>query len=593
MNDAQRDRTMSDPSKIESAEDLADVPQTDEPKQSSNRREMIRGLAALGIGGAVFQRALASQAEDSPMKPTAEMVAQAEWVAGVELTDEQREQAASAVDRNQQRAQRIRDLEIDYDVAPATILHIGTPPQDNGPPSRTAAPVEWTAPVKPDKSDDLAFMPVTELSALLRTRQVSSVELTKLYLARLTEHNELLNCVVNLTEELALTQAERADREIASGRYRGPLHGVPWGAKDLIAYPGYKTTWGSSHYRDRTLETKATVADRLDQAGAVLVAKLALGTLAWGDRWFNGMTKNPWNPKEGSSGSSAGSASATVAGLVGFSLGSETLGSIVSPSRRCGASGLRPTFGRVSRWGCMTLAWTMDKIGPICRSMEDCALVFSAIHGRDDLDAAAINAPFNWPPQTDRIKRVGYLENEGAIEKREELQALKDLGVELKPIKLPHDFPVSEITMVLNTESATNFDHYTKRGETEGPNRWPPIFRAAQFTPAIDYIQANRARKMLMAKMEDVFREVDCYVSGSDLAITNLTGHPSIVMPFGKTKRRGAEVPGSVVITGRLYDDERLVALGRKLQLATGHHLPRPDLTPPKEDDQATGAKDE
>lgn len=548
-------------------------------ESQNTRRELLRSLAAVGVGGLVFPRALAAQVDENANKPTAQMIQQAEWVAGVTLTEEQREQAAAAVERNLRRAQTIREMEIGYDVAPAVGLRLAAEPPRTVTPDRTVRPVEWTPPALPNDPSDMAFLPVSELSALLRTRQVSSVELTKLYLDRLQRYNEKLNCVVNLTPDIAMRQAKAADREIAAGQYRGPLHGVPWGAKDLIAYPGAKTTWGSKHYRERTLDLKASVADRLDAAGAVLVAKLSLGTLAWGDRWFNGTTKSPWNFEEGSSGSSAGSASATVAGLVGFSLGSETLGSIVSPSRRCGASGLRPTFGRVSRHGCMTLAWTMDKIGPICRSIEDCALIFAAIHGRDGLDATLVDAPFQWPSRTDvRTLRVGYQESEGAIDKRPELQALEQLGVALTPIELPNDLPVSEMTMVLNTEAATNFDHYTKRGETEGLNRWPPIFRAAQFTSAIDYLQANRARTVLMQRMEALFRDVDCYVSDRDLAITNLTGHPAIVMPFGMRQRRGAETPGSVTITGRLYSDEMLLALGRALQLATGYQLNRPNL---------------
>ena len=379
-----------------------------------SRRKLLQALSAAGVGSLVFQRALASQVDDEPKQPTAEMIAQAEWIAGVELTEEQRKQAASAVARNQSRSQRIRELKIDYDVAPAIGLQVTATPPTPTPPVRTVQPVEWSSGLRPKTDDDLAYLPVTELSALIRSRQVSSRELTRLYLDRLEKYNPVLNCIVTLTESLALKQADQADREIGSGQYRGPLHGIPWGAKDLIAYPGYPTTWGSKHFRDRVLDVKATVAERLERAGAVLVAKLALGTLAWGDKWFNGMTRNPWNPKEGSSGSSAGSASASVAGLVGFSLGSETLGSIISPSRRCGASGLRPTFGRVSRHGCMALSWSMDKIGPICRSVEDCALVFAAIHGRDGHDPTVVDAPYQWPPKLSlHTLRVGYLESEG------------------------------------------------------------------------------------------------------------------------------------------------------------------------------------
>ncbi len=285
---------------------------------------------------------------------------------------------------------------------------------------------------------------MTELASLIRDRQVSSIELTKLYLDRLKRFDPLLKCVVTFTEDLALKQAAQADQEIAAGHYRGPLHGIPWGAKDLIAYPGYPTTWGATPFKDRVIDVKATVAARLEEAGAVLVAKLSLGALAMGDQWFGGRTRSPWDPRTGSSGSSAGSASAVAAGLVGFAIGSETLGSIVSPCRACGASGLRPTFGRVSRHGCMTLSWSMDKLGPIARSIEDCALVFDAIHGADGLDWAAVDQPFEWPPKValDRLK-VGYIEQPNRpAENREELKILRKLGFELVPITLPEELPI-------------------------------------------------------------------------------------------------------------------------------------------------------
>ena len=277
---------------------------------------------------------------------------------------------------------------------------------------------------------------------MIRSRQLSSTELTRLYLDRLKRFDPLLKCVVTLTENLALKQAAEADREIASGRYRGPLHGIPWGAKDLISYPGYPTTWGATPYKARVIEGKATVAARLEEAGAVLVAKMSLGALAQGDLWFGGRTRSPWDPRTGSSGSSAGSASAAAAGLVGFAIGSETLGSIVSPCRACGATGLRPTFGRVSRHGCMTLAWTMDKLGPITRSVEDCALVFDAIHGADGLDFAAVDQPFEWPPRRDLENvKVGYIEQPGrSSEERPEVKVLRKLGFELVPITLPTSF---------------------------------------------------------------------------------------------------------------------------------------------------------
>jgi Asp-tRNA(Asn)/Glu-tRNA(Gln) amidotransferase A subunit family amidase len=313
----------------------------------------------------------------------------------------------------------------------------------------------------------------------------------------------------------------------------------------------------------------------------VLVAKLSLGALAAGENWFGGMTRNPWNPKEGSSGSSAGSGAATAAGLVGFSLGSETLGSIISPSSRCGATGLRPTFGRVSRQGCMSLSWSMDKIGPICRSVEDCALVFGAIHGYDGQDPTAVDRPFQWPPR-EHVSRltVGYIEGEKGIDERPELKTLQGIGVRLKPIRLPMDLPVDAITMILNCESAASFDDLIRGGgDTHGLNSWPRVWRAARFVPAVDYLRACRVRSLLMAQMQQVMADIDLYVGGGDdLDITNLTGHPQISLPSGFIQRDGVDVPKPVIFTGKLYGETELLAVAHAFQQATSHHLRRPPL---------------
>jgi Asp-tRNA(Asn)/Glu-tRNA(Gln) amidotransferase A subunit family amidase len=444
-----------------------------------------------------------------------------------------------------------------------------------------AIPAVRVAAMRPDSPDALAFLSVVELSDLIRNRLVSSMELTKLYLSRLKQFDGLLKCVVTLTEDLAIAQATRADQEIAAGIYRGPLHGIPWGAKDLIAYPGYPTTWGAPVFKGRIINEKATVAARLDEAGAVLLAKLSLGALAQGDQWFGGRTRSPWDPRQGSSGSSAGSASAVAAGLVGFALGSETLGSIVSPCRACGASGLRPTFGRVSRHGCMTLSWSMDKIGPIARSLEDCALVLDAIHGADGFDTAAVDRPFKWPPQASLDKVViGYIEQTNRpTEGREELKTLVKLGFELVPIALPDDMPVDAVTLMLGTEAAAVFDDLTRRHVTEGLNSWPDTFRNGQFVPAVEYLRAARVRTKLMRGMAERMAGIDLYVgSGQDLAITNLTGHPSIVFPMGFRERNGRIMPGSVTLTGRLYGESTLLAVGCAFQQATGDHLRHPPL---------------
>jgi Asp-tRNA(Asn)/Glu-tRNA(Gln) amidotransferase A subunit family amidase len=544
------------------------------------RRHVLKSLAAIGVGSITFRRALAAQATQAGAVTPA-MIKQAEWIAGLDLTEAERASTARAVARSLRTFAELRKVDVGYDVPPA-LTFFPTPPRPSASIRRNQAqPAENRTARRPDSSEDLAFLPVTELSALIRSRQVSSSELTKLYLARLKRFDPLLMCVVTLTEDLALKQAAQADREISAGRYRGPLHGIPWGAKDLIAYPGYPTTWGATPFKKRVIDAKATVAARLEEAGAVMLAKLSLGALAMGDLWFGGRTRSPWDPRAGSSGSSAGSASAVAAGLVGFAIGSETLGSIVSPCRACGASGLRPTFGRVSRHGCMTLSWSMDKLGPIARSIEDCALVLDAIHGADGLDQAAVDQPFAWPPQVafDRLK-VGYIVDPSRpTEAREELRILRKLGFELVPITLPDELPVDAVTLMLGTEAAAVFDELTRKHITEGLNTWPDTFRNGQFVPAIEYLRAARVRTKLMRAMAQRMAAVDLYVgSGQDLPITNLTGHPSVVFPMGFRERDGRKMPGSVTLTGRLFDEATLMAVAHLFQQATGDHLRRPPL---------------
>ncbi len=546
--------------------------------QHVSRRQALKLISATGVGTLAFQRALAAQI-DQRGTVTSEMIQQAEWIAGLELSEEERVSTATAVQSAIRRFEEMRQVEIGYDVPPALIFQPKPVVQESGlTVRRNSRPIEWTPPQLPTDEEDLAFLPVSELAALLRARQISSVELTKMYLGRLDRFDKFLKCVVSLTDDLAMRQARQADREMATGRYRGPLHGIPWGAKDLISYPGYKTTWGATPFQDQRLETKATVASRLDEAGAVLLAKLSLGALAWGDKWFGGMTRNPWNVKEGSSGSSAGSASATAAGLIGFALGSETLGSIVSPCRRCGCSGLRPSFGRVSRHGCMSLAWSMDKIGPICRSVEDCALVFDAIHGRDGLDATAINQPFSWPPRRDlRMMTIGYFETDSDAQ-QPVVEVLRQLGAKLVPIELPTDLPVKALTLILDTEAAAVFDDLTRGNITEGLNRWPPVFREGEFVPAVEYLRANRIRTLLIRQMETVLAKVDAYIGGNDLVYTNMTGHPTAVLPNGFCTRDDVKTPTSITFTGKLFGEVDLLTIAYEFQQATGHHLERPDL---------------
>jgi Asp-tRNA(Asn)/Glu-tRNA(Gln) amidotransferase A subunit family amidase len=544
-----------------------------------SRRQVFQALGALGVGSAVFQRALAVQAEQA-QGVTPEMIKQAEWIAGIELSEEDRKTTAQAVNQAVRDAQTLRKIKLENSVAPALIFRPLAGPGPDGEAGRGQA--SFARPktaARPESAEDLAFLTVGELASLVQARQVSSVELTRLYLERLKKFDPVLRCVVSLTEELALQQAEQADREIAAGKYRGPLHGIPWGAKDLIAFPGYKTTWGALPFKEQTINAKATVARRLEEAGAVLVAKLTLGALAMGDRWFGGMTRSPWNPKNGSSGSSAGSASATAAGLVPFGIGTETLGSIVSPCRVCGTTGLRPTFGRVSRHGCMALAWSMDKVGPITRSVEDCAIVFAAIHGADGLDLAAVTRPFHWPYQGDlRTLKVGYFGKDGDAMDRPELAVLRELGVQLVPIQLPEKLPVGALRQILNVESATAFDELTRQGITEGLNTWPRTFRQGRFITAVEYLRANRVRTLLMHEMEELMAKVDLYVGGNDLLITNLTGHPTVVMPNGFRKQGDWELPTSITFTGRLYGETELLAVANAYQQAAGHHRKRPPM---------------
>jgi Asp-tRNA(Asn)/Glu-tRNA(Gln) amidotransferase A subunit family amidase len=542
-----------------------------------NRRRILKTLGALGIGSAVFHRALAAQAPENGAV-TAEMIQQAEWIAGIELSAEQRNDAAKAMQQLRDEFNSMRQVSPDYSIPPALTFHPAGFELPSIVADRSAHPIEQAASVRPMNDNDLALLPVVELSALIRTRQITSEQLTTIYLNRLEKYDPLLHCVVTPTRELAIQQAQQADREIATGHYRGALHGIPWGAKDLITYPGYKTTWGAKPFQDQMLSTKATVAQRLDDAGAVLVAKLTLGALAWGDEWFGGMTRNPWNPAQGSSGSSAGSASATTAGLAGFTLGSETLRSIASPCRRCGTTGLRPTFGRVSRFGCMPLAWSMDKIGPIARCVEDCALIFGAIHGHDGLDPTAVTREFCWPPRTDvRTMRIGFVEKE-AEQLKSELDRLRNMGVTLRPIQLPDKYPANAMAVILNVEAATVFDGLVRQGITDGLNRWPGAFHQGELTPAVEYLRANRLRTLLIREMEELFAQVDAYIGGDDLVITNLTGHPTVVLPSRMEREGDRDVPQSVTLTGKYFGEESLLAFAHAFEKQSDVRLRHPPL---------------
>ncbi|MGB1287447.1 MAG: amidase, partial [Aggregatilineales bacterium] len=462
---------------------------------------------------------------------------------------------------------------------------------------------------RPDNLEDLAFAPITQLSALIKSKQVSSVELTQMYLARLKKYNPVLECVVTLTEELAMKQAQRADDELAQGIYRSPLHGIPWGAKDLLSTKNYKTTWGAMPYKDQQIDLDATVVQRLEAAGAVLVAKLTMGALAYGDIWFDGRTNNPWDISEGSSGSSAGPGSATAAGLVGFSIGTETLGSIVSPATRNGVTGLRPTYGRVSRYGAMALSWSMDKIGPMCRTVEDCALVFSAIYGADGQDLTLINKSFTWQPETDiQGLRLAYVpslfepqstevsvgealdEELIAFQRTNEansaavLDVLRNtLNLDLDAINLPN-YDLAPLFMILTAEGAAAFDDLTRSNQDDllkwqVAEAFPNLFRSIRLMSAVEYIQANRVRTKIMQEMAAIMADVDVLVvpsfGGNVLALTNFTGHPAVVLPNGFTPKN---TPTSITFIGGLYKEAETLAVARAYQNATDFHLQYPPM---------------
>ncbi len=539
--------------------------------------------------------------EDAPQQPTTEQLLSAGLLIGLDFTEAECEAMAARVGARAGHFAELREgpfaLLANHDAPP---LYFN--PQLPG--SATPASVERNynfddapAPERPADLESLAFWPISQLARLLHSRQLSSFELTEMHLGRLQRFGPQLECVVTLTEALALEQARRADAELARGIWRGPLHGIPWGAKDLLATKGYPTTWGATPWREQSLDVDATVVQRLEEAGAVLVAKLTLGALANGDVWFGGMTRNPWSLDEGSSGSSAGSASATVAGLVGFSLGSETLGSIVSPSARCGATGLRPTFGRVSRHGAMTLSWSMDKLGPICRTVEDCALVLTAIYGPDGHDPTVTDEPFTWQPQRGlESLRIGYVpaafapeaaaqgDDESARENNiNVLATLRALGAHLQPVSLPPD-DLEAMSVVYLAEAAAAFDEMTRMNIDDQLRRqdeeaWPNQLRAARLIPAVEYIQANRYRMLLMQQMDALMREIDVLVTpcfaGNVLPLTNLTGHPALALPNGFS---AAGTPTSISFIGGLNREADLLGVAQAFQDATDFHRQRPPL---------------
>ena len=568
-------------------------------RQALNRRRFLGCFSAVGLGGTLLPGALAAVAQDAETI-TIEMLDAAQAIAGISFTRGEQERILDRLNGSGSPIPAfgvMRDAELGNDTQPAFVFNPIPPGKalstDRRPLRRRPLDVAM-----PASDEELAFLPVTHLSRLIETRQVRSIELTELYLARLREHDPRLFCVVNLTEDIARRQALQADREIAAGEYRGPLHGIPWGLKDLLAVRGTKTTWGMTPFQDRVIDVDSTVYERLTEAGAVLVAKLSTGALAVSARWYGGLTRNPWNTEQDAAGSSAGPGSATAAGLVGFSLGTDTGGSIIAPSTRNGLTGLRPTFGRVSRYGGMVLAWTQDTVGPMCRSAEDCALVFDAIHGPDGRDNTLIDMPFNWDAMADPTRlRVGYLRSqfEGEVDdtddpertalarqtrnnNQEALRVIRSLGVEVVPFDLP-DVPVETIDFLRYVETSAAFYEVTMNGQLAETERGPeqsvrPIeIRAAHFTPAVEYVQGNRMRMRIMQQVDEALGDLDLYL-GLDIPLTNRTGHPAVSVPSGF--HRGS--PTALHMTGKLFGEAELLLLAHAFQASTVHQAQHPVL---------------
>jgi len=617
-----------------------------------NRRQLLAACSGAGIASSLFPGALLGllhaqatkpepDANDAYPKVTPEMLEAAAAIAGIQLTPEQRAMMLDGVTEQRDGLKQIRAMKLGPSVSPAMVFdprpaHF-TPPTQPSPAMRTSAAPDVSA--MASHEEQIAFATVRQLAEMLRLRKITSVDLTKLYLARLRRYDPQLHFVVTYTEDRAMKQAAAADREIAGGKYREPLHGVPWGAKDLLSVAGYPTTWGARGFEQQRFDEDATVVRRLDEAGAVLVAKMSLGALAMGDLWFGGRTRNPWNTKQGSSGSSAGSASAVSAGCLAFAIGSETLGSIASPSTRCGVTGLRPSFGLVPRTGAMPLSWSMDKLGPIARCVEDCALVLETLHGADGVDLTVRNdVAFTWDAEFDWKKlRVGY--NAAKFERaadselspkpkdddpkamkgwlsekaylatrqydnrydRAALELLKKMSVRLIPVKMP-ELPWNAMTAVLEAEGAAAFDELTRSGADaklngQAKGDWPNTFRVARMYSAVDYVQAQRARALGIAAMAELFKTVDVIVTpttGTQSRITNLTGHPAVIVPNGirgddappplstedgnEDNVGGPGTPVSITFLGGLYDDARVAAFARAYQEASGFQKMHPKL---------------
>jgi Asp-tRNA(Asn)/Glu-tRNA(Gln) amidotransferase A subunit family amidase len=555
---------------------------------SLRRRAFLAWCGSTGVGSTLFPGTLWAQSDGASAPITSDMIDAAAKLAGLDISAADRDEMVAGVNANLASYEALREIRIDQHVPPPLYFNPAVPGQTFSSERTPFVQGEPRPVTRPSNLEDAAFWPLTDLAQLIESRQVSSVELTRMYLDRIARYDPVLHCVITLTEELAIQQATQADREITAGNYRGPLHGIPWGAKDVIAKRGYRTTWGSAPYRDQVVDLDATVVTRLEQAGAVLLAKLSTGEIARGDRWFDRQTRNPWKTDEGSGGSSAGPGSATAAGLVGFSLGSDTTGSILGPSRTCGISGLRPTFGRVSRQGVMPVCWSLDKVGPMCRSVEDCAIVFEAIRGPDNQDLAVADMPFNW--DGDRPLhglRVGFLDDAFAEDTDENdlgtLESLRELGVDLQPVSLPEHAGMDALQMLLVDEAAA-FDELVQTGRIDLliQDREEPedmLMRVARLLPAVEYVQIQRLRMLMMQGMEQALRGIDVYVaphSGSpNTSATSLTGHPAISVPNGFDAEGK---PTGILFVGQLYGEAELMTVAKTYQDANDFHLAHPDI---------------
>lgn len=517
-----------------------------------------------------------------------EQIRAAGKVIGLEFTEKEREMMAGGLGKRLKSYQTLRKESFPNELSPAFLFN----PLPRGfQIEKEAMPPVWQPDPKfkrPDQDEDLAFATVAELASLIRSRQITSEELTRFFLDRLRKDGPRLHCVITLTEDRAIAQAKRADAELQAGQWRGPLHGIPYAAKDLLDTKGIATTWGVSLNTNRIPAADATAIRKLEEAGAVLVAKTSLGELAMGDVWYGGKTRNPWDPETGASGSSAGSGAAVAAGLVPFALGTETYGSIVSPATVCGTTGLRPSFGRVSRAGAMALCWTLDKIGPMARTAEDCALVLDAIRGADAADPTSVDAAFRFTEKKKNL-RVGIVKADYGEAKGNQtddlatLATLRALGYELRELEWPK-IPTEPLMLTLEAEAAAAFDEMTRASQDDqlvqqSATSWPNSFRSARFIPAVEYLQAMRLRTRLIEELARLFTEVDVIVApsmrGNQLLYTNMSGHPCVVVPNGdKTGGQRA----SICFIGSLYGEADAVQVAAAYQSATSFHRQRPPL---------------